>query len=128
MAFRSHVLVCAGTGCVSCGSFELGAAIEEEIARRDLSREVQVVRTGCQGFCAEGPLLVVQPDEVFYCGLKKSDVPVLVEEHLLKGRPVRMISFARRSPTMRGSVCVPPAPGMMPMVTSVNAKRAPATP
>ena len=93
MAFRSHVLVCAGTGCVSCGSFELGTALEEEIARRDLAGEVQVVRTGCQGFCAEGPLLVVQPDEVFYCGLKKSDVPVLVEEHLLKGRPVRKLMY-----------------------------------
>ena len=87
MAFRSHVLVCAGTGCVSCGSFELGAAIEGEIAKRGLAGEVQVVRTGCQGFCAEGPVLIVQPDEVFYCGLKKSDVPTLVEEHLLKGRP-----------------------------------------
>ena len=85
MAFRSHVLVCAGTGCVSCGSFELGTALEQEIARRGLAGEVQVVRTGCQGFCAEGPLLVVQPDDVFYCGLKKSDVPVLVEEHLLQG-------------------------------------------
>ena len=93
MAYRSHVLVCAGTGCVSCGSFELGAALEEELARRDLAGEVQVVRTGCQGFCAEGPLLVVQPDEVFYCGLKKSDVPVLVEEHLLKGRPVRKLMY-----------------------------------
>ena len=93
MAYRSHVLVCAGTGCVSCGSFELGTALEEEIARRDLAREVQVVRTGCQGFCAEGPLLVVQPDEVFYCGLKKSDVPVLVEEHLLKGRPVTKLMY-----------------------------------
>ncbi|MCK7505402.1 MAG: (2Fe-2S) ferredoxin domain-containing protein [Desulfobacterales bacterium] len=71
MAFRSHVLVCAGTGCVSCGSYELGAAIESEIAKRDLAGEVQVVRTGCQGFCAEGPVLIVQPDDVFYCGLKR---------------------------------------------------------
>ena len=93
MAFRSHVLVCAGTGCVSCGSFELGAAIEAEIARRDLAGEIQVVRTGCQGFCAEGPVLIVQPDGVFYCGLKKPDVPALVEEHLLKGRPVTKLMY-----------------------------------
>ncbi len=93
MAFRSHVLVCAGTGCVSCGSFELGAAIEQEVGKRGLSAEVQIVRTGCQGFCAEGPVLIVQPDDVFYCGLKKSDVPVLVEEHLLKGRPVTKLMY-----------------------------------
>nr|HPK71800.1 NAD(P)H-dependent oxidoreductase subunit E [Vicinamibacterales bacterium] len=93
MAFRSHVLVCAGTGCVSCGSFDLGAALEREIASRGLADEIQVVRTGCQGFCAEGPVLVVQPDEVFYCGLKTSDVATLVEEHLLKGRPVRKLMY-----------------------------------
>jgi NADH:ubiquinone oxidoreductase subunit F (NADH-binding)/(2Fe-2S) ferredoxin len=93
MAFRSHVLVCAGTGCVSCGSFELGAAIEGELTKRGLAGEVQVVRTGCQGFCAEGPVLIVQPDEVFYCGLKKADVPALVEEHLLKGRPVKKLMY-----------------------------------
>ena len=93
MAFRSHVLVCAGTGCVSCGSFELGAALEGEITKRGLAGEVQVVRTGCQGFCAEGPVLIVQPDEVFYCGLKKADVPTLVDEHLLKGRPVKKLMY-----------------------------------
>ena len=93
MAFRSHVLVCAGTGCVSCGSFELGAAIEQEIVKRGLGAEVQVVRTGCQGFCAAGPVLIVQPDEVFYCGLKLADVPLLVEEHLLKGRPVAKLMY-----------------------------------
>ncbi len=93
MAFRSHVLVCAGTGCVSCGSFPLGEAIEHEIHKRGLAEEVQVVRTGCQGFCAEGPVLIVQPDNVFYCGLKDKDVPLLVEEHLLKGRPVPKLMY-----------------------------------
>jgi NADH:ubiquinone oxidoreductase subunit F (NADH-binding)/(2Fe-2S) ferredoxin/NAD-dependent dihydropyrimidine dehydrogenase PreA subunit len=93
MAFRSHVLVCAGTGCVSCGSFELGSELEQEIAKKGLAGEVQVLRTGCQGFCAAGPVLIVQPDEVFYCGLKKSDVPTLVEEHLLKGRPVARLMY-----------------------------------
>ena len=94
MAFRSHVLVCAGTGCVSCGSFPLGTAIESEIARQGLGAEVQVIRTGCQGFCAEGPVLIVQPDNVFYCDLKEKDVPLLVEEHLLKGRPVPRLMYS----------------------------------
>jgi NADH:ubiquinone oxidoreductase subunit F (NADH-binding)/(2Fe-2S) ferredoxin len=93
MAFRSHVLVCAGTGCVSCGSFKIGAAIERELDKRGLSQEVQVVNTGCQGFCAEGPVLIVQPDGIFYCGIKDKDVPVLVEEHLLKGRPVSKLMY-----------------------------------
>jgi len=93
MAFRSHILVCAGTGCVSCGSFKIGAAIEREIVKRGLSQEVHVVNTGCQGFCAEGPVLIVQPDGVFYCGITDRDVPTLVEEHLLKGRPVAKLMY-----------------------------------
>jgi NADH:ubiquinone oxidoreductase subunit F (NADH-binding)/(2Fe-2S) ferredoxin len=93
MAFRSHVLVCAGTGCVSCGSFTIGTTLEKEIHKRGLADEVQVVRTGCQGFCAEGPVLIVQPGEVFYCGVKNKDVPLLVEEHLLKGRPVQKLMY-----------------------------------
>jgi NADH:ubiquinone oxidoreductase subunit F (NADH-binding)/(2Fe-2S) ferredoxin len=101
MAYRTHCLVCAGTGCVSCGSFQIGDALEAEIGRRQLAAEVQVVRTGCQGFCAEGPVLIIQPDNVFYCGLKEKDVPLLVEEHFLKGRPVKKLMYtppATKSP------------------------------
>ena len=94
MAYRTHCLVCAGTGCVSCGSFQFGQALEAEVKRRGLADEVQVVRTGCQGFCALGPVVVVQPDGVFYCGLKVSDVPHLVEEHFLKGRPVKKFMYS----------------------------------
>ena len=93
MAFRSHVLVCAGTGCVSCGSLKIGTAIERELDKHGLRNEIQVVNTGCQGFCAEGPVLIVQPDGVFYCGIQDKDVPVLVEEHLLKGRPVQKLMY-----------------------------------
>ena len=93
MAYRTYALVCAGTGCVSCGSFQLGRALEAEVEKRGLSQEVQVVRTGCQGFCAEGPIVIVQPDGVFYRGVKEKDVPHLVEEHLLKGRPVKKLMY-----------------------------------
>ncbi len=93
MAYRTHCLVCAGTGCVSCGSFQIGHALEAEVRKRNLAAEVQVVRTGCQGFCAEGPVLIVQPDDVFYCGVKEKDVPLLVEEHFLKGRPVKKLMY-----------------------------------
>lgn len=93
MLFRTHVLVCAGTGCVSGNSFETAKAMEAEISRRGLAGEVQLIRTGCQGFCAEGPIVIVQPDGVFYCGVQSKDAPLLVEEHLLKGRPVKKLMY-----------------------------------
>jgi NADH:ubiquinone oxidoreductase subunit F (NADH-binding)/(2Fe-2S) ferredoxin/Pyruvate/2-oxoacid:ferredoxin oxidoreductase delta subunit len=91
--YRAHLLVCAGTGCASCGSFELRKALEEEIRRRGLAGEVLVVATGCNGFCERGPILLVQPDGVFYQRLKTADVPHLVEEHLIKGRPVERLMY-----------------------------------
>ena len=65
-AFRTHLLVCTGTGCVSCGSFDVRLALEEEVRRRGLEREILVVATGCNGFCERGPIVVVQPDGVLY--------------------------------------------------------------
>jgi len=94
MAHRAHCLVCAGTGCVSNRSFEVAQALDVEMARRQLSGEVQVIRTGCQGFCAEGPILIAQPEGVFYCGVKPEDVPGLVEEHFVKGRTVPRLMYA----------------------------------
>ena len=93
MAFRTNVLVCAGTGCVSGNSFATATALENEIFKKGLAQEVQVIRTGCQGFCAEGPIVIVQPDGVFYCGVKAKDAPGLVEEHLVKGRPVKKLMY-----------------------------------
>jgi len=86
-------MVCAGTGCVSNHSFEIKEALEKELSKRNLRTEVQVVMTGCNGFCGAGPILVVQPDNVFYQKLKKSDIPHLVEEHLFKGRPVKKLMY-----------------------------------
>ena len=64
--YRAHLLVCAGTGCVSCGSFKIKAALEDEIKKRKLQDEIQVVATGCNGFCERGPIVLVQPDGIFY--------------------------------------------------------------
>ena len=86
--YRTHLLVCAGTGCVSGGAFALKDALEKEIAGRGLEDEVLVVATGCNGFCERGPIVIVHPDNIFYQRLTPADVPYLVEEHLLKGRPV----------------------------------------
>ena len=91
--YRAHLLVCAGTGCVSSGSFKIKEALEKEIAKRRLQDEVQVVATGCNGFCERGPIVMVQPDGIFYQLLKVEDVSRLVEEHLLKGRPVKKLMY-----------------------------------
>jgi len=90
---RTHLMLCAGTGCVSNGSFELRDAIETQLRAHDLQDEVDVVMTGCNGFCAQGPVMVVQPDNVFYQLLSEGDVEDLVEEHFLKGRPVERLMY-----------------------------------
>jgi NADH:ubiquinone oxidoreductase subunit F (NADH-binding)/(2Fe-2S) ferredoxin/Pyruvate/2-oxoacid:ferredoxin oxidoreductase delta subunit len=85
---RAHLLVCAGTGCVSSGAFTIKEALEQELLRRGLRDEILVVATGCNGFCEKGPILIVHPDNIFYQKLTAADIPFLVEEHLVKGRPV----------------------------------------
>jgi NADH-quinone oxidoreductase subunit F len=87
------LLVCAGTGCVSCGSFKIKEALEKEVRKRNLQEEVLVIATGCNGFCERGPILMVHPEGIFYQQLKVEDIPFLVEEHLLKGRPVKKLMY-----------------------------------
>ena len=91
--YRAHLMICAGTGCVSNRSFAVKEALEAEIKKVGLEQEVQVVTTGCQGFCAQGPIAIVHPDGIFYQLLKVEDVPHLVEEHFLKGRPVEKLMY-----------------------------------
>jgi NADP-reducing hydrogenase subunit HndC len=93
MAYRTHIMVCAGTGCVSNGAFQVKAKLEDEIKSKGLEDEVLVVTTGCNGFCAQGPIVVFQPDGIFYQLLEEKDVPRLVEEHCLKGRPVKELMY-----------------------------------
>ncbi|MBM4036879.1 MAG: NADH-quinone oxidoreductase subunit NuoF [Planctomycetes bacterium] len=92
-AYRMHLMLCAGTGCVSNGSYRIKAALERELAARNLQDEVAVVMTGCNGFCAQGPVMTVQPDGIFYQLLSDEDIPHLVEEHFLKGRPVKRLMY-----------------------------------
>ena len=91
--YRMYLMLCAGTGCVSTGSYKIRDALEHELEKYNLSNEVSVVMTGCNGFCANGPVMVVQPDGIFYQFLSVKDVPHLVEEHILKGRPVEKLMF-----------------------------------
>ena len=87
--FRSQVLICGGTGCTSSGSPELIRLFEEKIKAAGLEKEVKVVRTGCFGLCAMGPIVIVYPEGAFYSHIKAEDVDEIVSEHLVKGRVVR---------------------------------------
>ncbi len=93
MPFRLNIMLCTGTGCVSNGAFPLLEAFEKEIKKHELHGEVAVIPTGCNGFCAVGPLVVVQPEQIFYQKLRIEDVPFLVQEHFLKGRPVKKFMY-----------------------------------
>ena len=92
--YRAHILVCGGTGCTSSDSPRIIEALEREIAAKGLKDEVQVVRTGCFGLCALGPIMIVYPEGCFYSEVKVEDVPEIVEEHLLKGRIVKRLLYS----------------------------------
>ena len=91
--YRSHVLVCGGTGCTSSGSAKIIETLESEIAKAGLADEVKVIRTGCFGLCALGPIMIVYPEGSFYSMVQPDDIPEIVSEHLLKGRIVTRLLY-----------------------------------
>ena len=91
--YRSNVLVCGGTGCTSSNSELIIERLKEEIRAHGLEKEVNVIRTGCFGLCALGPIMVVYPEGAFYSMVKPDDVSEIVEEHLLKGRIVKRLLY-----------------------------------
>ncbi|MBR6620391.1 MAG: NADH-quinone oxidoreductase subunit NuoF [Clostridia bacterium] len=91
--YRSHVLVCGGTGCTSSHSTEIIEKLESEIAAKGLQDEIKVIKTGCFGHCALGPIMIVYPEGCFYSEVTVDDVPEIVEEHLLKGRMVTRLLY-----------------------------------
>ena len=91
--YRSHVLVCGGTGCTSSGSETLISLLQEELKKNGLENEVAIVKTGCHGLCAQGPVMVIYPDATFYSMVKPEDIPEIVSEHLLKGRIVERLVY-----------------------------------
>ncbi len=91
--YRSHVLVCGGTGCNSSGSPKIMESFVEELTKAGLTDEVSVVQTGCHGLCALGPIVIVYPEATFYSLVKPEDVPEIVNEHLLKGRVVTRLVY-----------------------------------
>ena len=86
-------MICTCTNCVSNGALRVKEALEAEIGKQHLEDDVQIVPTGASGLCVNGPILVVQPEGIFYQLLTEKDVPHLVEEHFLKGRPVKSLMY-----------------------------------
>ncbi len=101
---RSHVLICGGTGCTSSGSGKIQEALEAELKAKGLDEEVKIVVTGCFGLCAVGPIMIVYPEGTFYSMVKPEDVSEIVEEHLLKGRPVQRLIYAEHHDAIESKV------------------------
>jgi NADH:ubiquinone oxidoreductase subunit F (NADH-binding)/(2Fe-2S) ferredoxin len=91
--FRMHLLVCGGTGCRASESNLILESLKRELEEKGLSSEVQVIMTGCFGFCEKGPVVKVMPDNTFYVQVKPEDAAVIVAEHVIKGRPVQRLLY-----------------------------------
>ncbi len=89
MVYRSHVLICNGTGCTASKAPELMARLEKALAANGIEKEVKIVKTGCFGLCEKGPILVVYPEGATYCHVTPEDIDEIVNEHLVKGRIVK---------------------------------------
>ena len=95
--YRTHILVCGGTGCHSNNSGKIREAFEQQIKDRHLEEDVCVVGTGCFGLCAVGPIIIVYPEGAFYSEVKVEDVPEIVEEHIVKGRLVERLLYHEKA-------------------------------
>lgn len=93
MNYKMHVLVCGGTGCRASSSKEIVSKLEECLKEHNLDNEVQVVTTGCFGFCEKGPIVKIIPDNTFYVQVKLEDVEEIVAEHIIKGRKVERLLY-----------------------------------
>jgi len=88
-----HLLVCGGTGCTASDSLKLVKMLKESIKKHEITNEVEVVVTGCFGFCEKGPILKVYPDNVFYITVKPEDAEEIITEHVIKGRKVERLLY-----------------------------------
>ena len=90
--YKAALMVCAGTGCVSADSFKLKDILNKELKERNLDNEYMVVPTGCNGFCAQGPIMVIQPDGIFYQKVKPEDIPEIIDQ-LIEGKYVEKLLY-----------------------------------
>ncbi|HHX59709.1 MAG TPA: NADH-quinone oxidoreductase subunit J/K, partial [Epulopiscium sp.] len=91
--YTMHILICGGTGCISAESDIIAENFEKELAKVGMSDQVQVLKTGCFGFCEKGPIVKILPDSTFYIQVKPADVEELVNEHIIKGRKVNRLLY-----------------------------------
>mgnify|MGYP006066035739 FL=1 len=91
--YRKQVLICGGTGCTSSGSKKVVSALEEAIVKNGLENEILIVKTGCFGLCALGPVMIVYPEGCFYSQVTPEGVERIVEEHLKKGNIVKELLY-----------------------------------
>lgn len=95
MAFRNYILVCGGTACESSKSDDIYNALIAECKAQGVADEVQIVKTGCFGFCEQGPIVKILPEDSFYVQVKPEDVPELIAEHIIKGREVERLLYVK---------------------------------
>ncbi len=88
-----RILFCAGTGCISSGALKTRDALVSELEKRGIRDQYEVVLSGCHGFCEQGPLLIVHPEDTFYCGVQPEDMAELIDEYLLNGRVVERLLY-----------------------------------
>lgn len=93
MAQSSHILICRGTACISSESREVQAELEKQLEKRGLRGQVRVVHTGCFGFCAKGPVMVVLPQGTLYCEVRVDDVGEIIDKHILGGQVVERLFY-----------------------------------
>lgn len=98
---RSHILVCTGTGCTSSESPKIIAEFEKQLAAQGMDKEAQVVRTGCFGLCALGPIVTIYPEGACYTHVTVDDVEEIVSEHIVKGRIVKRLLNRNEGATAR---------------------------
>ena len=95
--YKMHVLVCGGTGCVSSNSLQIVDNLKNHIKENGLENDIQVLKTGCFGFCEKGPIVKILPDNTFYVQVKPEDAEIIVKEHLVKGRKVDKLLYKEPS-------------------------------
>ncbi|MBR1627019.1 MAG: 4Fe-4S binding protein [Bacteroidales bacterium] len=91
--FKTHILVCGGTGCTASLSDKIAKNLKDNLADKGLENEVQVILTGCFGFCEKGPIVKIMPDNTFYTEVKPEDAKEIIEEHIVKGRKVTRLLY-----------------------------------
>ncbi|MBO4774822.1 MAG: NADH-quinone oxidoreductase subunit NuoF [Bacteroidales bacterium] len=91
--YKYHILCCGGTGCKSSQSGEIVKNLTQILAEKNLSNDVQVITTGCFGFCEKGPIVKILPDNTFYTQVKPEDAREIIEEHIIKGRKVGRLLY-----------------------------------